>query len=161
MAIVIRNKNEIELLSQASKIVAITLDYAKTIIGEGMSLLELDKAIENKIVAIGITDYFMIDGYKRIVTKYLQNPDKMKELFPEDDIRSQIEKIFVFPNIELRLRTFAGKEEHAINYHVIFSNTVSIQEIEDNFLGRLEFETDISNSLSLTKDNLKRYGKYH
>lgn len=117
------------------------------------------KAIENKIVAIGITDYFMIDGYKRIVTKYLQNPDKMKELFPEDDIRSQIEKIFVFPNIELRLRTFAGKEEHAINYHVIFSNTVSIQEIEDNFLGRLEFETDISNSLSLTKDNLKRYGK--
>jgi len=109
------------------------------------------KAIENKIVAIGITDYFMIDGYKRIVTKYLQNPDKMKELFPDDNIRNQINDIFVFPNIELRLETFVGSKEHSINYHVIFSNTISIQEIEDNFLGMLEFQTDINRQLSLKK----------
>lgn len=117
------------------------------------------KAIENKIVAIGITDYFMIDGYKRIVTKYLQNPDKMKELFPDDNIRNQINDIFVFPNIELRLETFVGSKEHSINYHVIFSNTISIQEIEDNFLGMLEFQTDINRQLSLKKENLIRYGK--
>ncbi len=117
------------------------------------------KAIENKIVAIGITDYFMIDGYKRIVTKYLQNPDKMKQLFPDDNVRNQIKKIFIFPNIELRLETFVGEKDHAINYHVIFSNAVSVQEIEDNFLGRLEFQTDIGNSFSLTKDNLKKYGE--
>ena len=117
------------------------------------------KGIENKIVAIGITDYFMIDGYKRIVTKYLQNPDKMKQLFPDDNVRNQIKKIFIFPNIELRLETFVGEKDHAINYHVIFSNAVSVQEIEDNFLGRLEFQTDIGNSFSLTKDNLKKYGE--
>ena len=58
MAIAIRNKNEIELLSQASKIVAITLDYAKTIVGEGMSLLELDKAIENKILSLNAIPSF-------------------------------------------------------------------------------------------------------
>lgn len=117
------------------------------------------KALENNIVAIGITDYFMIDGYKRIVTKYLQNPDKMKELFPNDIVRSQIEKIFVFPNIELRLNIFVGHNPHSINYHVIFSNTVSPQEIEANFFGRLAFQTDINNSFTITKENLIEYGK--
>lgn len=117
------------------------------------------KALENNIVAIGITDYFMIDGYKRIVTKYLQNPDKMKELFPDDIVRSQIEKIFVFPNIELRLNIFVGHNPHSINYHVIFSNTVSPQEIEANFFGRLAFQTDINNSFTITKENLIEYGK--
>lgn len=117
------------------------------------------KALENNIVAIGITDYFMIDGYKRIVTKYLQNPDKMKELFPDDIVRSQIEKIFVFPNIELRLNIFVGHNPHSINYHIIFSNTVSPQEIEANFFGRLAFQTDINNSFTITKENLIEYGK--
>ena len=36
-----------------------------------------NKAIENGIVAIGITDYFMIDGYKRIKEKYLDCPEKL------------------------------------------------------------------------------------
>lgn len=117
------------------------------------------KAIENKIVAIGITDYFMINGYKRIVTKYLQNPDKMKELFPEDDIRSQIEKIFVFPNIELRLNTFVGRNSHSINYHVIFSNTIPIYEIENNFLHLLEFQSADNRKLQLTKENIKIHGR--
>lgn len=49
MGIATRNKKELELLRQASRVVAITLDYAKTIVSEGMSLLELDKAIEDKI----------------------------------------------------------------------------------------------------------------
>lgn len=58
MGIATRNKNEIELLRQASKIVALTLDYAKTIVSEGMSLLELDKAIEDKIVSLGALPSF-------------------------------------------------------------------------------------------------------
>lgn len=52
MGISVRNKKELELLSKASRIVALTLDYAKTIISEGMSLLELDKAIEDKILSL-------------------------------------------------------------------------------------------------------------
>lgn len=42
------------------------------------------KAIEKDIWAIGITDYFSIDGYKRIHNNYLNNPTKMAELFPDD-----------------------------------------------------------------------------
>ena len=117
------------------------------------------KAIENKIVSIGITDYFMIDGYKRIVTKYLQNPNKMKELFPDDSIRNQIKKIFVFPNIELRLNTFVGRNSHSINYHVIFSNIIPIYEIENNFLQLIEFQSADNRKLPLTKDNIKIHGR--
>lgn len=58
MSIAIRNKKEIELLSKAGNIVANTLDYARTIATEGMSLLELDKAIEDRILSLGATPSF-------------------------------------------------------------------------------------------------------
>lgn len=31
-------------------------------------------AVENNVAAIGITDYFMLEGYKRIKEKYLSSP---------------------------------------------------------------------------------------
>lgn len=52
MGIATRTKSELALLAQANKVVALTLDYAKTIVSEGMSLLELDKAIEDKILSL-------------------------------------------------------------------------------------------------------------
>ena len=61
------------------------------------------KAIENGIVAIGITDYFSINGYKRIRCEYLDVPEKMKESFPDEEMREQVQRIFVFPNIELAI----------------------------------------------------------
>lgn len=52
MSIATRNKRELDLLAQASKVVAQTLDYARTIVSEGMSLLELDRVIEDKILSL-------------------------------------------------------------------------------------------------------------
>lgn len=117
------------------------------------------KAIEENIVAIGITDYFMINGYKRITEQYLNNPDKLIALFPDSDIREKIKKIYIFPNIELRLNTFVGKDANSVNYHVIFSNTVSIQDINDNFIQQLKFNQDAENEVSLTKANIEQYGR--
>lgn len=90
-------------------------------------------AVENDIAAIGITDYFMLEGYKLIKENYLSSPDKMLQCFPDDSLRHKVEKIFVFPNIELRLENFVGEKAHPVNYHVIFSNDVGIQDIEENF----------------------------
>ena len=98
------------------------------------------KAVDKGIVAIGITDYFFIDGYKRIRQEYLSKPDKMKSLFPEDELREQVMRIFVFPNIEFRLKTFVGVECHSVNYHVFFSDKINITDIEDNFLRRLDIK---------------------
>ncbi len=117
------------------------------------------RAIENNIVAIGITDYFMIEGYKRIVNNYLNNPEKMTMLFPDETIRQKVEELYVFPNIELRLNTFVGEDAKSVNYHVVFSNLVSIQDIEENFLHRLNFHPDAKGDLTLTRANIESYGR--
>ena len=116
------------------------------------------KAIENEIVAIGITDYFSIDGYKRIRQEYLDKPGKMAELFPDEELRSKIERIYVFPNIEFRIPTFIGKKANAVNYHVIFSAGVSIQDIETVFLNQLQLQHNIGGTLPLCRNSIERIG---
>lgn len=116
-------------------------------------------AVQQKIAAIGITDYFMIEGYKRIKQNYLDCPEKMRQCFPDEALRHAVEQIYVFPNIELRLNNFVGKGVHSVNYHVIFSSDVPIQEIEENFLHRLNFNFDASDLRSLTLSNIKTFGK--
>ena len=117
------------------------------------------KAIEKNVVAIGITDYFMIEGYKRIRQDYLGNPEKMRLLFPDEGMRNRVANILVFPNIELRLKIFIGEEANSVNYHVIFSDKVPIQEIEDNFLQELKFNPRAGQEKSLTRSNIEQYGK--
>jgi len=122
-----------------------------------------NKAIEKKIAVIGITDYFIIDGYKKIKHEYLENEDKLRSLFDNDEAKLQaIKNILILPNIEFRLDKFVGK--HRINFHVIFSNDVSIDDIEDNFLNKIEFvyegapqNKDVKRSLN--KRNLIRLGQ--
>ncbi|STQ85366.1 type I methionyl aminopeptidase [Helicobacter muridarum] len=58
MGISIKNKAEIQILREASRIVALTLDYAKSIISDGISLLEIDSAIESKILSLGAIPSF-------------------------------------------------------------------------------------------------------
>ena len=117
------------------------------------------KAVHKGIVAIGITDYFFIDGYKRIKQEYLSKSDKMKSLFPEDELREQVMKIFVFPNIEFRLDTFVGKKSHSVNYHVLFSDDVSVTAIEENFLHQVKIPCDSDVSGLLTRDNVEKIGR--
>ena len=39
----------------------------------------------------------------------------------------------------MRLNTFVGEKANAVNYHIIFSDSLSAQIIEENFLHRLTF----------------------
>lgn len=117
------------------------------------------KAVNKGVVAIGITDYFFIDGYKRIKQEYLSNLQKMKALFPNDDLREKIMRLFIFPNIEFRLNIFVGKKSCPINYHVFFSDKVEIAEIEVNFLRKLEILHEPNNSLSLEPINIVKVGR--
>ena len=94
------------------------------------------KAIENQIAVIGITDYFCIEGYKKVKNDYLLNPEKLKSLFNEEEIE-KIGNIKILPNIEFRLNKIIGTNR--VNFHVIFSETVTEKDIEENFLHDLEF----------------------
>ncbi|RDU72592.1 type I methionyl aminopeptidase [Helicobacter aurati] len=58
MGIAIKNKDQLHTIEEASRIVAVALDYATTIVSEGISLLEIDKAVENKIISLGAIPSF-------------------------------------------------------------------------------------------------------
>jgi ABC-type lipoprotein export system ATPase subunit len=131
------------------------------------------KAIEKKIEVIGVTDYFTIDGYKKIKVDYLNNEEKLKTLFTSEEIE-KIRKILLLPNIEFRLNKIiqivkkTGDKTHVengrINFHVILSDQVPIKTIEENFLHDIDFvyeaepnEKDKKKKLKV--DNLAALGK--
>lgn len=119
------------------------------------------KAIEKDVWAIGITDYFSIDGYKRIRNDYLSNEGKLVSLFPEKDVRSRIKQMLIFPNIELRLVDFVsrGNSNKPIGYHVLFSDELEPSEIEENFLQKLMLTPSPDQQLPLTSRNIKKIGE--
>ncbi len=116
-------------------------------------------AIKEDIAAVGVTDYFHIEGYKK-VKSYLGDTAKMKALFSDEE-REAISKILILPNVEFRLFPINGSR---LNFHVIFSDTVSERDIEDNFLHNLHFvregkpfEPDEKSKLKI--GNLEELGK--
>lgn len=118
------------------------------------------RAIEEDIAVIGITDYFTIEGYKRLKNDYLNNQEKLSSLFSPSEV-SQIKEIRIFPNIEFRLEQIVNKNR--INYHVLFSDDVSIEDIEENFLHEIEFVRECepfesSNTRKLKVKNIEELG---
>ncbi len=94
-------------------------------------------ALENlspDIKAIGINDYFLLDGYEKVISE-------------KENGRLQNIKL-ILPVIELRIKSLVGsKVLRRINYHVIFSNELSPEQIRLFFLQglKIEFELDDGN----------------
>jgi ABC-type lipoprotein export system ATPase subunit len=85
-----------------------------------------------EIKAIGINDYFGIDGYRR-VTKAR-----------DDGLLPNLE--LVLPVVELRLKAFVGSAELGkLNFHVLFSDELSADDIENFFLRQLVEELQLDN----------------
>jgi predicted ATPase len=127
------------------------------------------KAIENDIRAIGITDYYLPEGYKILKKEYLDNPKKLSSIFNAEEIE-EIKKIKVFPNIEFRItKLVLGKEKdlswnRKVNYHVIFSDDIDIEKIESDFISQIQVCFNASTGTTvekrpLTKSNLEELGK--
>jgi hypothetical protein len=74
---------------------------------------------------IGINDYIFLEGYKYLLDK------KRHGRLPNIDL--------LLPVIELRIDKFGGTSGHLskINYHIIFSNEVPPEIIEQQFLNAL------------------------
>lgn len=74
---------------------------------------------------IGINDYLFLDGYKRIIGERQKGRLANIDLF--------------LPVVELRLDRFCGSNNHLsrVNYHVIFSNELSTETIEHQFINAL------------------------
>lgn len=106
---------------------------------------------------LGINDYIFIDGYKRVLREKqngrLQNID------------------LLLPVIEFRLDKFGGSESrlNRVNYHVIFSEEVLPDTIQNHFLNALsnsyilspEYEeSDKAWSSNITRESLQELGQH-
>jgi len=92
--------------------------------------------IDKEIAAVGITDYFTVDGYKKLIEEYLTNDQKLQALFSAEEI-GKIKKVLFIPNIEFRSNIFVGS--NSVNFHVLFSEDVPVKDIEEKFLHEIDF----------------------
>jgi hypothetical protein len=127
------------------------------------------RAIEENISVIGITDYYLPEGYEILRRDYLENTEKLKELFDDETI-SLIRKIKVFPNIEFRIsKLVVGKERdlswnRKVNYHVLLSDGLSVEKIKSDFISQIQFCFNASAGAELehrplTRSNLEDLGE--
>lgn len=90
---------------------------------------------DSDVHAIGITDYFSLDGFYTFKEKY-------DRLYPNSN------KVF-FPNLELRLNEAVNKAGELVDFHVIFPPNLS-REKADEFLRNLKTESTDSNGKNLS-----------
>lgn len=90
------------------------------------------KAILENVAVIGVTDYFGIWGYKEL--KSIQQ-NRLSEILSSDEI-DKASKILLLPNIEFRIDVLVNGNR--VNFHVIFSDSVAVEDIEENFLHELK-----------------------
>lgn len=115
-------------------------------------ILELEQ-LPPEFKVIGINDYIFLDGYKKVLEYKRQGRLANIEL--------------ILPVIELRLAKFCGtKQFKRINFHIIFSDKLTADVIEANFLASLtsKYSLDPNSGQDtwngiVNKENLIRLGQ--
>ena len=103
------------------------------------------------IKVLGINDYLFIDGYRKVLEYREQGRLQNIEL--------------VLPVVEFRLAKFCGNEKFKrINYHIIFSNELTPDQIQQQFLNALTAHYTLSPDCNqqwggvVTKESLEELG---
>jgi len=95
------------------------------------------------ISVLGVTDYFSVDGYKQVLN--YRNQGRLLNF----------ER--VLPNIEFRLDVIVGDKR--LDYHIIFSDEIAPNIIEQEFLRSLNIITASGDKRTLRKENIEEIGK--
>lgn len=113
-------------------------------------------AFDNKVEAIGITDYFSIDRYLEAVdyVSEIENKENAtgEKLFTDEEV-AFIKGIFLFPNVELRMLP-ATDRGRLINIHCLF-NPEYVPHLENDFFGHIENQ----DGKKMNRHGLTDYGK--
>lgn len=113
-------------------------------------------AFDNKVEAIGITDYFSIDRYLEAVdyVSDIENKENAtgEKLFTDEEI-AFIKGIFLFPNVELRMLP-ATDRGRLINIHCLF-NPEYVPHLENDFFGHIENQ----DGKKMNRHGLTDYGR--
>lgn len=112
------------------------------------------KALENEIAAIGITDYFSVENYKKI-KQFVGGIDKVAKFTSVE--KAAIKKIFLIPNVELRMvpATDSGR---LINIHCLF-NPDFVDSLENNFFGSIEHSGGGRKKFKMNRQGMIDLGK--
>ena len=110
-------------------------------------------ALAHGISVVIINDYFTLDGYKKITNEYCKKCSETNRYYLEI---LEDRKLFILPGVELRIDNFT-QEGTAVNIHVFFNERLSVEQIENNFLGKLLFRKD-GKLIEFTHDKLVRLG---
>lgn len=94
------------------------------------------------VAVLGITDYFSVDGYQRLLLAQASGQLRNIDL--------------LLPNVELRL-DLSTNEGHPVNIHVIFNPSI-VQDLETRFFSQLKF-TFQNTPYSATKRELTSLGR--
>ena len=114
------------------------------------------ESLPREFKVLGINDYLFLDGYRR--------------LFLEKENNNRLKNIdLLLPVVEFRIAKFAGiefKKTTRINLHVIFSNELTPDVIEAQFLNALQsrYRLDPGASVdtwggTITRESLERLGQ--
>ena len=120
----------------------------------------LTAGFDAEVCAIGVTDYFLIDGYAELRV-LLADHDRLTELVAAD-VAEYARTLLVFPNVELR--TSVVVNDSRVNFHIMFDPDVAVSVIDESFLRELKFAVegrpDTPDQLrSLTRANLEELGR--
>lgn len=102
------------------------------------------------IACVGITDYFSVDGYKRV-------RHEMEENGRLDNLD------LVIPNVELRINNIVESRKSgtgdAIEVHVLFSDELTPSIIENEFLAKLDAKDPHHEDIAIQHDSLVELGR--
>ncbi|HTN39059.1 MAG TPA: hypothetical protein VL053_18400, partial [Arachidicoccus sp.] len=112
------------------------------------------ESLPEEFKVIGINDYLFIDGYRKIL---------------EYRKKGRLQNInTILPVVEFRIRKFAGhKDFKRVNFHVIFSDKLTPDIIQNQFLnglfGKYQLSPELSSNIQwsgiITPDSLSDLGK--
>ena len=108
--------------------------------------------LPSDIKVLGINDYLFIDGYRKVLEYKAQGRLQNIEL--------------ILPVVEFRLAKFCGNEKfERINFHIIFSNELTPDLIQQQFLNALTAHYTLSSDCNqqwggiVTRDSLEELGR--
>lgn len=120
------------------------------------------KALDNEIAVIGVTDYFNIDNYKRVI-EFAKNIDSFnqttqsgQETFSAEE-KEKIKNIYIVPNVELRMMP-ATDSGRLVNIHCLF-NPEFISSMENDFFGSIEYSAGSGSKYKMNHQGMITLGK--
>ena len=125
----------------------------------------LQHAADKQIAAVGVTDYFTAEGYRRL-REIIDDDSRLTRLCRAETVEV-IRHILFIPNIELRTSTIVrspGGHDSRVNFHVLFSNEITPEQIDEDFLREVKFTAEstpggIDEEWPLTIRNLEALGQ--